>query len=135
MAYVDVLNYMGAADLTAASGAAQFGGIVDLTADGAARPKLGTGTPLQIRATAETAITTSTGTASVLTVETSANANMSDSVVVATLKDGTNLAKGESVSIVLPADGLREYLSVKYTPSAGAFSAGKVVAFVEPHIG
>ena len=136
MAYVDVLNYMGAADLTEASGAAQFGGIVDLRADGAARPRLGTGTPLQVRATVETTVAVATDNECTITVETSDNANMSSSTVLATLHDGASPAKGVSKSMVLPADGLKKYLSVKYTPAATrAFTAGKVVAFVEPHIG
>lgn len=134
MPYKDALNDMSNADLTTASGAAQFGTIIDF---GVAARQIGVGTPLQVRTQIDTLPVVADTNTMTLTIETSANADMSSSTVLTTLVSGAAPpAAGTQYLFTLPATGMKRYLAVKATPAATkAFTAGAFSSFMEPHIG
>lgn len=147
MPYVDILNDLSLEDLTESAGAAQFGTIVDISADDSGkwwvtkdngRRQVGIGTPIQVHVQIETTPVVADTNEMSLTLETSDNANMSSSVVLHTFlpTGSTPLAAGTTLLFTLPGSGLRKYLAIKATPAATkAFTAGEIKAFLEPHIG
>jgi len=134
MPYKDALNDMSNSDLTTASGAAQFGTIIDF---GVAGRQIGVGTPLQARVQIDTLPVVGTTNTMTLTLETSAAADMGSSTVLATfVSAAAPPAAATQYLFTLPATGMKQYLAVKATPSAtNAFTAGAFSAFMEPHIG
>ena len=134
MPYRDMLNDMSNPDLTTASGAAQFGTIIDF---GVADRQIGIGTPLQVRTQIDTLPVVATDNTMTLTIETSANADMSSSDVLHTMVSGAAPpAAGTQFLFTVPATGMKRYMAVKATPAATrAFTAGAFTSFVEPHVG
>ena len=100
--------------------------------------QIGVGTPLQVRIVVEERAVVATTNTMTLTLETADDDDLSTStVVLATPVSGVQCpVVGTTYLIPVPPEGIKKFIGVRFKGSASnAFSAGRIQAFVEPHLG
>ena len=100
--------------------------------------QIGVGTPLQIRMVVEERAVVASANTMTISVQTADNEALSTNAV--TLATPLSAAQcpvvGTTYLIPIPPTGVKKWIGVRYKGSASnAFSAGRIQAFVEPHLG
>ena len=129
MPYLDVLASMGGTLGTAND--QQFSLKVDSR-------QIGVGTPLQVRIVVEVRAVVATANTMTLTLVTADNeALTTNPVVLATPISAAQCpVVGTVILVPIPAEGIKDWIGMRFKgSSSNAFSAGRIQAFIEPHLG
>lgn len=100
--------------------------------------QVGVGTPLQVRIVVEVRAVVADANTMTITLETAENEALStNEVVLATPVSAAQCPDvGTVILVPIPPQGLKRWLGIRFKgSSANAFSAGRIQAFVEPHLG
>lgn len=129
MPYLDVLANMGGTLTTAND--QQYSIRVD-------ERQIGVGTPLQVRIVVEVrAIVASVNTMTITLVTADDEDLTGNPVVLATPVSAAQCpVVGTTFLVPIPPEGIKDWIGIRFKgSSSNAFSAGRIQAFIEPHLG